>query len=189
MRPAPHGNPAIRRARALGAARHVRLLVLDVDGVLTDGRLLYEEAGPVRKAFHAQDGLGMKAAQAQGLHIAVISGLDSPVVARRVHELGVEEYYPGHRHKVQALQQALDRYGLAWRQAAYLGDDWVDLAVMKRVGLPMAVADAQPECLRLALWTGRNAGGRGAAREAIRFILQAQGRLTKSLDGFLHPAD
>ncbi|WP_460032519.1 KdsC family phosphatase [Megalodesulfovibrio paquesii] len=177
----------MRRARALGAARHVRLLVLDVDGVLTDGRLLYKEAGPADKLFHAQDGLGIKAAQAQGLHVAVISGLDSPVVARRMKELGVEDYQPGHRHKVGALQLMLDKHGLGWPQAAFLGDDWVDLAVMEKVGLPMTVPNSQAECRRLALWTSRLPGGHAATREAIRFILQAQGKLSAAVNSFLHP--
>jgi 3-deoxy-D-manno-octulosonate 8-phosphate phosphatase (KDO 8-P phosphatase) len=166
-------------------AENVALLVLDVDGVLTDGGIYVDAQGGIAKRFHVHDGLGIKLAQAAGLEIAVISGLDSPAVAARVKELGIGEYHPGHHRKVPVLQGILERRGLTLEQTAYLGDDWVDAGPMRLVGLPMAVADAQPEILELALWTSRLAGGQGAVREAIRFLLAAKKQLDSAYSRFL----
>ena len=170
---------------AITRAREVELLVLDVDGVMTDGGIYVDARGEVTKRFHVHDGLGIKAAQAAGLSVAVISGLDSPAVAARMRELGIEEYHPGHYRKVGVLEGILARAGLAPHQAAFLGDDWVDAGPMELVGLPMAVADAQPEILDLALWVSRRGGGQGAVREAVRYILAAKGRLEAAFQWFL----
>lgn len=172
-------------ALARSRAERIAILVLDVDGVMTDGGIYVDAHGGVTKRFHVHDGLGIKAAQAAGLEIAVISGLDSPAVAARIRELGIDEYHPGHYRKVPSLQGILERRGLSPEQAAYLGDDWVDAGPMKLVGLPMAVADAQPEIADLALWMTSTRGGHGAVREAIRFLLQAQQRLEASYAWFL----
>jgi 3-deoxy-D-manno-octulosonate 8-phosphate phosphatase (KDO 8-P phosphatase) len=155
----------------------VRLLVLDVDGVLTDGGLYYDAEGNVSKRFNVQDGLGIKVAQAAGLEIAVITGLDSKAVAARVRELGVEEYHAGHLAKAPLLEGMCRARGLEWAQVAYLGDDWVDAGPMGLVGLPLAVANAQPEILDMAAWVSTRPGGHGAVREAISFILDARGDL------------
>uniref|UniRef100_I2Q1T7 3-deoxy-D-manno-octulosonate 8-phosphate phosphatase, YrbI family n=1 Tax=Desulfovibrio sp. U5L TaxID=596152 RepID=I2Q1T7_9BACT len=176
---------ALSAELAATRARDVALLVLDVDGVLTDGGLYVDAHGGIAKRFHAHDGLGIKAAQMVGLQVAVISGLDSPAVAARIKELGIGEYHPGHHHKVPILTGILARLGLSPGQAAYLGDDWVDAGPMGLVGLPMAVADAQPEITDLALWVASRPGGHGAVREAIRFLLQASGRLDAAYAWFL----
>jgi len=172
-------------ASAQCRAKDIALLVLDVDGVMTDGGLYVDGRGGIAKRFHAHDGLGVKLAQAAGLAVAVISGLDSPAVEARIRELGIVEYHPGHHRKVPVLQGILNRLGLAPHQAAYLGDDWVDAGPMRLVGLPMAVADAQPEILDMALWTTSRPGGQGAVREAIRFLLAAKGQLQAAYDWFL----
>ena len=158
-------------------ARDVRLLVLDVDGVLTDGGLYYDSAGGVGKRFNVQDGLGIKMAQAAGLEVAVITGLNHVAVETRVRELGITDYFAGHFEKMPLLESLRDRHGLEFRQMAYLGDDWVDARVMRAVGLPMAVANAQPEIKGLAAWISERAGGHGAVREAITFLLKSQNRL------------
>jgi 3-deoxy-D-manno-octulosonate 8-phosphate phosphatase (KDO 8-P phosphatase) len=158
-------------------AKDIRLLVLDVDGVLTNGGLYYDAEGFVTKRFHVHDGLGIKVAQEAGLGIAVISGLDSPAVGCRLKELGVTEYHPGCGDKIGCLEGIMARQGLEPRHLAFLGDDWVDAGPMGVVGLPMAVADAQPEILELAAWTTSLPGGKGAVREAIRLILASQGKL------------
>ncbi|QLA16235.1 KdsC family phosphatase [Desulfolutivibrio sulfoxidireducens] len=158
-------------------ARRVELLILDVDGVMTDGGLYYDPSGNIHKRFYVQDGLGIKLAQEAGLEVAMVSGLDQGAAAARAKELGIVEYHGGHLRKLPLVTGMLSRKGLCLEQAAFLGDDWVDAPVMRRVGLPMAVADAQPEILDMALWVSRRPGGRGAVREAIRFLLQAQGRL------------
>jgi 3-deoxy-D-manno-octulosonate 8-phosphate phosphatase (KDO 8-P phosphatase) len=171
---------------ALTRAQNIALLVLDVDGVMTDGGIYVDAQGGIAKRFNVHDGLGIKLAQAAGLEIAVISGLDSPAVAARIKELGIGEYHAGHHHKVPVLQDIFKRRGISPEQTAYLGDDWVDAGPMKLVGLPMAVADAQPEILDLAVWVSRFAGGQGAVREAIRFVLGAKKQLEIAYAWFLN---
>jgi 3-deoxy-D-manno-octulosonate 8-phosphate phosphatase (KDO 8-P phosphatase) len=158
-------------------AARIRLLVLDVDGVLTDGGLYYGPDGAAMKRFNVQDGLGVKLAQSAGLVIAAISGLDSPAVAARMRELGIADYHAGHHAKISLVEGLCAKYGLSLDEAAFLGDDWVDAGPLGRVGLPMAVANAQPEILARAAWVSTRPGGHGAVREAIRFLLEAQGKL------------
>ncbi|MFO7817558.1 MAG: KdsC family phosphatase [Thermodesulfobacteriota bacterium] len=162
--------------KANEAASTASLLVLDVDGVLTDGGLYYDSRGEVSKRFNVQDGLGIKLAQGAGLHVAVITGLDSPAVEIRIRELGIDEYHPGHREKLPLLRDVCSRLGVACENVAYLGDDWVDAAPMRFAGLPMAVANAQPEIKKIASWVSVKDGGQGAVREAIMFILECQGK-------------
>ncbi|CAM2057725.1 3-deoxy-D-manno-octulosonate 8-phosphate phosphatase KdsC [Desulfovibrionales bacterium] len=164
-------------AAARQAAIAIRLLILDVDGVLTDGGVYYDQEGRISKRFDIQDGLGIKLMQSVGLEVAVVSGVVSPAVEKRVRELGIAEYRAGHLHKVVTLESLVVARGLTLAQVAFLGDDWVDAAAMRVSGLPMAVSNAQPEILALALWVSRARGGHGAVREAVRFILEAQGRL------------
>lgn len=172
-------------SRILARARDIALLVLDVDGVLTDGGIYTDAHGAVSKRFHVHDGLGIRAALATGLDVAVITGRQSGAVDARMRELGISEYHPGQPDKVPVLTDILRRKGLAPRQTAYLGDDWVDAGPMRLVGLPMAVADAQPEILDLALWVATKPGGQGAVREAIRVLLAASGRLDAAFARFL----
>ncbi|NCD25440.1 MAG: phenylphosphate carboxylase subunit delta [Deltaproteobacteria bacterium] len=160
--------------RAEDAAKAVRLVILDVDGVLTDGGLYYDGEGRVLKRFNVQDGLGIKLAAGLGLEFAVITGLESPAVRDRVEELGIRHYYPGHTRKIPRLNDLAAKTGISFANMAYVGDDWVDAAPMSKVGLPIAVANARPEILRLAAWTTTARGGNGAVREAIDFILRAQ---------------
>lgn len=169
------------------AARNIRLIILDVDGVLTDGGLYYDSTGCVMKRFNVQDGLGIKLAPQAGVDIAVITGLDSPAVRARVTELGIHHYYPGNNRKVPALQKISSDTDIPLEHMAYLGDDWVDAAPMSMVGLPMAVANARPEILRLALWTTAARGGHGAVREALDFILRAQGKLDALWEQWVRP--
>lgn len=172
--------------RAEQRAKSVVLLILDVDGVLTDGGLYYDHQGRVSKRFHVQDGLGIKMAQSAGLECAVITGLDAPAVASRVRELGIAEYHPGHTRKAPIIRDICGRKHLDLAQVAYLGDDWVDASALRLVGLPMAVANAQPEIKALAAWVSTLPGGRGAAREAIAFILQAQGKYAALWEKWMH---
>ncbi len=176
----PHrlqGRPRTSRTAVARAAKRVKLLVTDVDGVLTDGGLHYDHDGAIHKRFDVQDGLGIKAAQGLGLEVAVITGLNSEAVRTRVEELGIAHYVAGRVEKVSALEAICRDVGVSFCETAYIGDDWVDLAPMAVVGLPLAVPNAQPETLRQALHVLARPGGRGAVREAIRFILFCQGRL------------
>lgn len=158
-------------------AQKIKLLILDVDGVLTDGGLYYNSDGQFMKRFNVQDGLGIKLAQAAGLEIAVISGLDWKAVELRVRELDILEYHAGKIEKLSIIRAMLEARSLGLENAAFLGDDWVDATAMRAVGLPMAVANAQPEILELAAWVSQAPGGHGAVREAIRFLLESQGLL------------
>ncbi|WP_147821371.1 KdsC family phosphatase [Salidesulfovibrio onnuriiensis] len=157
-------------------AKNIKLLVLDVDGVLTDGGLYYGDEGLAFKRFNVQDGLGIKMAQAAGLELAVITGLNQKPVERRITELGIRHYYPGNHDKVPLFEEVCKKAGVSEEQAAFMGDDWIDAGVMRRAGLAMSVPNAQPEIIEMAHWISRKPGGHGAVREAIAFLLKKQGR-------------
>ncbi len=158
-------------------ARRVRLVIFDVDGVLTDGRLYFGADGEVLKAFDVRDGLGIKMLANQGLEVAIISGRRSAIVARRAAELGIRHLRQGVEDKGAAFEQLLAELGLAPEQAAHIGDDLIDLPVIRRAGLAIVPADADPFVAGHAHWCTRARGGRGAVREAAEAILEAQGRL------------
>ena len=160
-----------RRPAALAA---IRLLVLDVDGVLTDGRLRYGPDGERDKVFHVRDGHGIKALAADGVVIAVISGRSSQAVARRCAELGIAELAQGQEHKLAAFEALCTRLGVAARECACIGDDTPDVPLMQRVGLAIAVADAHADAHRAAHRRTRLPGGAGAVREACDWLLAAR---------------
>ena len=155
-------------------AAEIALLVLDVDGVLTDGRLWYGPAGESLKAFHVRDGHGIKTLLAAGVGVAVISGRSSGAVAARMRELGVADVAEGVSDKGRALADLLARRSVEARRVACLVDDTPDLPMMAVVGLPAAVADAHPEVIAAARHVTRAAGGAGAVREFCDFLLAAR---------------
>ncbi len=169
------------------AATPIKLLVLDVDGVLTDGGLYYDLQNQVMKRFDVQDGLGIKIAMKNGITVAVITGLKSKAVEARMCDLKIEDYHAGFLDKRDCLRCIQEKYGLDWSEIAYLGDDWVDLSVMSMVGLPLAVANAQPEVKKSALYVTTAHGGRGAVREVIRLLLMAQGKYEAALAAWTGP--
>ena len=169
-------RPGVTR-RALALAKSVKLLVLDVDGVLTDNTVLHDSDGHGLKRFGIQDGMGLKLCQLAGIEVAVISGLDNAQARQRLQELGIREFHGGHLKKLPVMEKLLCEKNLSFCQVAYMGDDWLDGPVMSRVGLPMAPVDAQPEILRVAAWVSRCPGGNGAVRDAVRFLLMGQGKL------------
>lgn len=171
------------------AAKRIKMLVLDVDGVMTDGGLYYDDLGRIMKRFNVQDGLGIKMAQACNLELAVLTGLTSQAVEARVMELGIRHYFHGFTHKIPVLQKLCTETGIGMDQLAYLGDDWVDAGPMLQVGFPMAVANAQPEIKDIALWTSSCSGGHGAVREAIMFILRAQNKHDNQWKKWIGPGD
>ncbi|MCG8532255.1 MAG: HAD hydrolase family protein [Desulfovibrionales bacterium] len=162
-------------------AQKTKVVVLDCDGVLTDGGLYYDHDGNVTKRFNVLDGLGIKAAQGCGIIIAVITGLDAKSVRSRINDLGIVDYYPGHLKKTACIEEIKAKYNLDWTEIAYIGDDWIDLPPMRLVGLPIAVANAMPEVKELALLETEKNGGQGAVREALNYILQAQGKLEETV--------
>jgi 3-deoxy-D-manno-octulosonate 8-phosphate phosphatase (KDO 8-P phosphatase) len=165
-------NPP-RELEAALAAR-VRLLVLDVDGVMTDGRLWFGPTGEALKVFHVRDGYGIKALQKAGVEVAVISGRASAAVAERLAELGVRHVMQGVEDKGPALARLLEQTGLAAGDCACLVDDLPDLALMHGVALPVAVADAHADVLAAAAWVTRTPGGHGAVRELCDALLAAR---------------
>jgi 3-deoxy-D-manno-octulosonate 8-phosphate phosphatase (KDO 8-P phosphatase) len=155
-------------------ATRVRLLVLDVDGVLTDGGLYYGPEGEELKRFDVQDGLAIVEAQRAGLAVAIISGRRSVAVSRRAAELGVAEVHQGVRDKTAVFEALQERSGLAPSDLAVMGDDLPDLPLMRRAGLALAPANAVAEVRRTAHWVSRRPGGGGAVREAIEWLLRAR---------------
>ena len=167
---------APRPERAPDPAQQVRLVALDVDGVLTDGGLHYDPEGREQKRFHVADGLGIKLLRRAGLEVAIISGRASPAVAARARELGIAHLHQGVEDKRALLDQLLARLELCPAQVAYMGDDLPDLPVLRVVGFPAAPADARPEVRQAARWVTSAPGGRGAVRELAEHLLKAQGK-------------
>ena len=164
---------AVRRAAA-----NVRLLILDVDGVLTDGRLYYGPDGEAQKVFHARDGSAMKALMAAGIPIAIVTGRTSEAVRRRAAELGVPHLFMGAEDKAAALAALVQESGIDPAQMAHAGDDLPDLPLFARTALGFAVHDAHPAVVARADYVTTAAGGNGAVREICDLILVAQGKWT-----------
>lgn len=154
-------------------AARVRVAVFDVDGVMTDGKLYVYDHGEEIKTMHIHDGLGIKRLQAAGIAVAAISGRPSPAVAARLHALGVDYIYLDSRDKQLDFEALLAELELTPDQAAVMGDDLPDLALMRNAGLAMAVANAVDEVRAAAHWISRNRGGEGAVREACELIIEA----------------
>ncbi|MBW9260903.1 MAG: 3-deoxy-manno-octulosonate-8-phosphatase KdsC [Candidatus Thiodiazotropha sp. (ex. Lucinisca nassula)] len=166
-------------------AKAVKLVIFDVDGVLTDGGLFLGDDGQEYKAFHSRDGHGMKMLQYTGVVIGIITGRTSEVVRLRMESLGIEYVYQGKLEKLPAYEELKEKLGLSDEQIAYVGDDVVDLPIMRRVGLAIAVQDAHPFVLQHAHWQTPHGGGRGAARDVCEMIMQAQDTLQPSLERYL----
>ena len=159
----------------LTRASRVRLLILDIDGVLTDGSLFFDAKGGTLKVFNVQDGHGIKMAQRGGIEVALVSGRRSDAAFHRARELNINRFYEGVRDKVAILEELLAALNLTAQQVAAVGDDLVDLPLFHRVGLGVAVADAVPEAKVAAHWITSLPGGRGAVREVCDLILKARG--------------
>ena len=166
-------------------AATIRLVIFDVDGVLTDGSLFYGDDGQEYKAFNSKDGHGMKMLQASGVAVGIITGRTSEVVRIRMENLGVKHVYQGQLDKLPAYEELKAATGLSDQQIAYVGDDVVDLPVMTRVGLAIAVQDAHELAKRHAHHVTALGGGRGAAREVCELLMDAQGTLEPALADYL----
>ena len=154
----------------------IDLLVLDVDGVLTDGRIIYDSRGADIKAFHVADGQGVKYWLRVGHEAAILSGRSSRTIRIRARDIGIKAVYEDAKDKRPVLEKILKRFGRTPEQVCYVGDDLVDLPVMARVGFAVAVAGAVPEVKRIAHYVTRQPGGAGAVRETVELILKYQGR-------------
>ena len=155
-------------------AAGIRLVVFDVDGVFTDGRIWIGSDGVEYKAFSVRDGVGVKSLLRAGIEVAIISGRSSPAVDQRMAELGVTRVIQGREDKGTVLSQLLEEVGIDPLHTAYLGDDTPDLSAMRIVGLPGSVADAHAEVRAVSAWISTQPGGRGAVREFCEFLLGAR---------------
>lgn len=153
---------------------NIKLLILDVDGVLTDGKLYYSAEGETLKVFHVHDGAGIKQLQKNGITVALISCRHSEAVKQRALELGIAEVYQGQSEKMAAFFELCQKLKLSAHEIAYVGDDTPDLAVMKLVGFSIAVANATAAVKKQADWETTLKGGKGAVREVCDMLLSAQ---------------
>ncbi len=168
--------PAVREQ-----ASRTRLLILDVDGVLTDGRLYYSDSGSELKGFSTQDGAALKLLMKSGVQTAIITGRSSALVARRAEELGISHYYHGSEDKDRALEQLVSASGISPDVMAHMGDDLPDLVLFNRVGLKFAVPGAHPIVLERADNTTTAPPGSGAVREVCQLLMTAQGNWAAAL--------
>ncbi len=169
----------------LNKARHIKLLVLDVDGILSDGKLYYSDAGTETKNFNILDGLGIKLLLNNGIEVAIITSRRSEIVARRARELGISHLVQGAESKLQALDALLAKLELGYQEAAFMGDDLPDLACIRRVGFGVTVPNGHPVMRQHALCCTQQQGGQGAVREICDLILQAQDKFEQAIEPYL----
>jgi 3-deoxy-D-manno-octulosonate 8-phosphate phosphatase (KDO 8-P phosphatase) len=166
-------------------AKNIKLIVFDVDGVMTDGSLYLCDDGQEFKAFNSHDGLGMKMLKASGVEMAIITGRSSNVVVKRAENTGVAHFYQGVEDKLEALEHLAQKLGLELSQCAFMGDDVVDLPPMRRSGLALSVPAAPPLVKQHAHYVTTREGGSGAVREVVELIMQAQGTYDAQMARFL----
>jgi len=159
----------------LPKAKGLKLLLLDVDGVLTDGTITYTHEGTEIKSFHTRDGFGIRLLLESGVEVGLITARESEAVKRRVQDLGLKHVFQKTKNKLEVFDQLLKEFGLEPTEVGYMGDDWLDLPLLVRVGFAATVADAVPEVLQIAHYVTRRKGGQGAVREVCELILEAKG--------------
>ena len=170
---------------AQSRASRIKLVAFDIDGVMTDGGLHYADDGGELKTFNVQDGLGLVLMRRAGFELAIVTGRTSGVVAARAADLGIIHVYQGVADKRAALKKLLEKLGLQWADCAFMGDDLIDLSVMAHCGLAIAPANARPIVKERAHLLTEAAGGHGAVREAVEFILAAQNKLSAAFAPYL----
>ena len=163
----------------------IKLIVLDVDGTLTDGKLYISNLGDEIKAFNVKDGLGITQAISQGKEVAIITGKTSQLVTKRCQELGIKEVYQGVKNKISILDSILKKYNISYENVAYMGDDLIDLAVMKKCKLAGAPKDSVSEILSIADFISSKNGGEGAVREFIEYILKKENLWNNVVNHFI----
>ncbi len=166
-------------------AKKVKLLILDVDGVMTDGSIILDNSGNEFKVFHVRDGHGIKMLVRAGINVAIITGRESQVVERRAGELGIADVYQNYLKKIEAYEKLKEKYSLKDDEIACIADDVVDLPIMKCAGLSFAVADAVVEVRKHAAVVTKNKGGRCAVREAVEIMLKAKGLWNGIVNNYL----
>jgi 3-deoxy-D-manno-octulosonate 8-phosphate phosphatase (KDO 8-P phosphatase) len=174
----------VTQKKLFDIAKNIKLLILDVDGVLTDGGIILDNKGNEFKSFHVRDGHGIKLLMRAGIRVAFITGRKSKVVERRARELGITDVFQKSHDKRVPYKKLIEEYSLNDREIAYIGDDIVDIPLLKRVGLSVVVADADEEVQAASMMVTRKRGGRGAVREVCDFILKAKGLWQDIIDGY-----
>ena len=164
--------------------KKIKMLILDVDGVLTDGRIIWTSSAEEMKLFNVQDGVGIILAKRAGLKIAIISARKSKVTEIRAKELKITEVYQSIESKLVAYKRLIDKYELAEEEVAYIGDDLHDIPVLRRVGFAVATANAQEEAKQVSHYVTEKNGGEGAVREVINMILKAKGLWDKAVEKY-----
>lgn len=172
---------------ALARAARIKLIAFDIDGVMTDGGLHYSDDGHEFKTFNVQDGLGIVLLKRVGIEVAIITGRNSGVVSHRAADLGVSHVYQGVGNKRDVAESLLEKLGFTWSDLAFMGDDLIDLPAMALAGLTIAPANARPIVKEHVHLITDAAGGHGAVREAIEFVLSAQGKLEAAFAPYLAP--
>lgn len=167
-------------AQVMARAAAIRLLILDVDGVMSDGLIYMGNNGEELKAFNVRDGYGLRCVLTSGIEVAIITGRKAKLLEDRCHTLGISHLFQGQSDKLIAYRQLLSELNLTANEVAYIGDDLIDWPVMEQVGLSVAVADAHPLLLPKADYVTRINGGRGAVREVCDLILMSQGLLDEA---------
>ena len=172
-------------ATAQQKAAQVRIMIFDVDGVLTDGRMQFTADGEFMKSFHVHDGLGIQILQRMGIATAIISALQTPIVTKRAADLGITHVYQGNHDKRITFAQLLADTGVAAHECGFIGDDVIDLPLFSKVGFAVSVPNGHPEAISRAHYVTKAAGGLGAVREICDFILRAQGKYDAALAPYL----
>lgn len=168
----------------INRAKKIKCLISDVDGVLTDGLLYYDNNGNELKAFHVQDGMGLKLLMSAGIEIAIITTSQNEVIDHRMEQLGIKHYFKGQVDKRAAYAELKNRLGFVDEEFAYIGDDLPDLPIIQQVGLGVAVGDAVNQVAEFADWQTQNKGGRGAVRELCELILSAQNKHEDAINNY-----
>ena len=166
-------------------SKHIKLIVLDVDGVMTDGRIILDNHGNELKAFYVRDGHGIRLAIRAGIIMAIITGRHSGVVEKRAVELGIKDVYQGVKEKLSAYLELLNKYNLKDEEVAFMGDDVVDIPLMRRVGLAAAPSDADELTKEKADFVSIKRGGRGAVRDFIELILKASNKWDSIIEEYI----
>ena len=190
MKPEMQSRPAIRFPDAMSEELkkrilEVRMMIFDVDGVLTSGKVIYMDDGSEIKEFDAQDGHGIKMLQRAGVEVALISGRACKAVEHRARDLGIARLYQGFKVKTEPYGRLLAETGLKASQTGYMGDDLIDIPILRRAGFSVAVPNGVDHIFPFAHYVTRAGGGRGAAREVCEMILQVQGHWEKSMERYL----
>lgn len=170
-------------------AKNIKLLICDVDGVLTDGAMIFDAQGELFKSFDVHDGLGIKLLQKHGIAIAIISGNDSPALRKRLSVLGIQDYFVNTKNKILAFETLREQFKLTPKEIAYIGDDLPDLPLIKRAGIGIAVSNAQEAIKPHADFITQHIGGKGAVREVANALLSAQGKMPAIIKNFIEQGE